>query len=191
MAKESERPRRQIEEELDRLETKIGELRVLYEQYFVDIQPHTPDKLRADTVRLIRQLLRAPFRNSATKFRLNTLVHRYQTYATYWERVIKQKEDGTYSRDLFKAELRQKLAEVDRAAKSTQSVADQGMKQLFNTYETALKKQGANTANVNFDSFKQNLIKQAKQLKDKTGAKKLSYKVVVREGRVIVKASAK
>lgn len=170
---------------------KIGELRVLYEQYFVDILPHTPDKLRAEVVRLIRQLLRAPFRNSATRFRLRMLVHRYQTYATYWERVMKQKEDGTYSRDVFKAELRERLQEIEKMAQTASGIADRGLKQLFDTYETALRKSGADAKSINFDNFKKNLLKQAKQLKDKTGAKKLSYRVIVKDGRVIVKASAK
>lgn len=188
---EAGKPRRQIEDELDRLEAKIGELRMLYEQYFVDILPRTPDKLRAEVIRMIRHLLRAPFRNSATRFRLRMLVHRYQTYATYWERVMKQKEDGTYSRDLFKAELREQLQELEKVAQSAVGVADRGLKQLFDTYETALRKSGGDAKSLNFDSFKKNLLKQAKQLKDKTGAKKLSYRIVVKDGRVIVKASAK
>ena len=102
------RTRRALDEELDRLEGKIAELRVLYEQYFVDVMPQPPTKLQEETVRLMRSLLRAPFKNSANRFRLRVLISRYQTYATYCERVNKQKEEGTYSRDLFKAEMREK-----------------------------------------------------------------------------------
>ena len=106
---EKETNRRQLDLELDRLENKISELRVLYEQYFVEILPLSPDKQQKEIVALIRKLLRAPFKNSQTRFRLRVLVQRYQTYATYWERVQKQKEEGTYSRDLFKAEMREKM----------------------------------------------------------------------------------
>ena len=187
---ERETHSRQLAGELDKLEAKISELRVLYEQYFIDVQPQAPEKLHQDTGRTIRKLLRAPFKNSQTRFRLRMLIQRFQTYATYWERVLKQKEDGTYSRDLFKAELREKLLHQIEKERSARGKADKGYKQLYDSYEAALRKTGANTANLSFDSFKSSLIKQAKQLKQ-TGVKKLQYKIVIKDGKVVVKASGK
>ena len=183
--------RRHLDLELDSLEAKIAELRVLYEQHFVDILPQPPDKLQKETVRMIRSLLRAPFKNSQTRFRLRVLVSRYQTYATYWERVQKQKEDGTYQKDVFKAEMREKMLEDAKVANSQGRVAEKGLKQLFDSYETALRKNGADTSKINFDAFKHSLMKQAKSLKEKNGVQKLHYKVVVSGGKVTVKASAK
>jgi len=183
--------RRQLDLELDQLEGRIAELRMLYEQHFADILPQPPEKLRQEAVRLIRKLLRAPFKNSQTKFRLRMLVQRFQTYATYWERVQKQKEEGTYSKDLFKAEMREKLLAAIEKEKSTGAAAHRGFKQLFDSYEAALRKTGANTANLNFDAFKERLMQQAKHLKEKTGVQKLQYKVVVKDGKVVVKASGK
>ena len=188
---EKESNKRQLDSELDQLEAKIAELRVLYEQHFVDILPQPPLKLHKEVVRTIRGLLRAPFKTAQTRFRLRMLVQRFQTYATYWERVLKQKEEGSYTRDLFKAEMREKLlAEVEKE-RSTSGRAEKGFKQLFDSYETALRKTGANTANLNFDTFKQSLLKQAKSLKEKTGVQKLQYKVIVKDGKVTVKASGK
>ena len=188
---EKETNRRQLDIELDRLETKISELRVLYEQHFVEILPLPPDKLHKEVVRSIRILLKAPFKNSQTRFRLRVLVQRFQTYATYWERVQKQKEDGTYSKDLFKAEMREKMLEDAKAEQTAGRAAEKGLKQLFNSYEAALRKTGNDTAKLNFDSFKSSLMKQAKQLKEKTGVQKLHYKVIVKGNKVVVKASGK
>ncbi len=188
---EKETQSRQLEGELDRLEAKISELRVLYEQYFIDVQPHPPDKLLDEVKRTIRKLLRAPFKNSQVRFRLRMLIQRFQTYGTYWERVMKQKEDGTYSRDLFKAEMREKLLGDIEKERSAAGKADKGFKQLYDSYEAAMRKTGVNTANLNFDAFKSSLMKQAKQLKEKTGVKKLQYKIVVKDGKVVVKASGK
>ena len=185
------RTRRALDEDLDRLEGKIAELRVLYEQYFVDVMPQPPTKLQEETVRMIRTLLRAPFKNSANRFRLRVLISRYQTYATYWERVNKQKEEGTYSRDLFKADMREKAQEDAKLEHSRMGAAERGLKQLYDSYEAALKKAGGQTANMNFDSFKSSLMKKAKQMKEQHGVKKLHYKVVVKDGKVVVKASPK
>lgn len=189
--KRTAKPKRQLDQELDRLEARMEELRVQFEQFFVDVLPHPPEKLQREVETLIKTLLKAPFRNSAVRFRLRTLVYRYQTYGTYWERVLKQREEGTYSKDLFKVELREKLNEDLEKANSRVALAERGIKQLYDTYESALKKAGSMPNNLNFDSFKKSLVKQAKQLKEKHGAKKLRYKVLVKGGKVVIKASTK
>ena len=168
-----------LERELELLEAKIEELKILYEQFFVDILPHPPDQLRAEVVRTIRKLLRAPFRNSTTRFRLRTLVQRYQTYSTYWERVNKQREEGTYFRDVFKAEVREKVGEQAKAEAQTGS-AEKAMRQLFKSYESALSQAGQATKNLNYDAFKQSLLKKAKDLREQHGVKRLRYKIVVK-----------
>jgi len=184
-------PKRELDLELDRLEAKIAELRVLYEQYFIDILPQPPDKLHTEVIANIRTLLRAPFKNSATRFRLRTLIQRFQTYSTYWERVNKQREDGTYNRDLFKAEMRQKFVQDEKKDASRSGAAERGMRQLFQSYEEALNKTGQKSEHVNFDSFKKSLVKRAQQLKKQHGAQKLSYKIAVKDGKVVIKASIK
>lgn len=187
---EKENNRRKLDAELDVLEARITELRVLYEQYFVDVLPQPPDKLRKEVVRSIRQLLKAPFKNSAVRFRLRQVVTRYQTYGTYWERVLKQREEGSYNRDVFKAEMRERMAEEAKLENSKKTAAERSLRQLFDSYENALRRSGAQTDNINFDAFKKTLIKRAKDLKKQHGVKKLSYKVVVKDGKVTIKASA-
>lgn len=187
---EKENNRRKLDAELDLLESKISELRVLYEQYFVDVLPQPPDKLRKEVVRMIRHLLKAPFKNSAVRFRLRQVVTRYQTYGTYWERVMKQREEGSYNRDVFKAEMRERAAEEAKLEGSAKSAAERSLRQLFDSYENALRKSGAKTDNLQFEAFKKTMIKRAKDLKKQHGVKKLSYKVVVKDGKVTIKASA-
>ena len=181
--------RRKLDEQLDRLEVKITELRVYYEQYFVDLIPHPPDKLQQEVVWVIRKMLKAPFKNAATRFRLRQLIQRYQMYATYWEKITKLREEGKYTKDMFKAEMREKSIASARFEASDQGRAEKGMKQLFESYETALKKNGVNTKNINFESFKKSLLEKAKIMKEKTGAKKLHYKVTVKDGKVTLKAT--
>ncbi len=183
--------REKFSAELDRFESRLEELRMLYEQHFVDILPQAPEPQRKELVRAVRSLLRAPFKNSQTRFRLRTLVHRFQTYSTYWERVLKEREEGRYVRDLFKGDMRDKMADDAKKEASKVGQAERGLKQLYNTYEEALKKVGASTTNVDFDSFKKSIMERAKQMKEQHGVKKLHYKVQIKDGRVILKASPK
>lgn len=182
---------RSFDRELDKFERMIDELRVHYEQYFIDIQPLPPDKLHHQTRLVIRKLLKAPFKNSADRFRLRTLIQRYQSFDTYWERIIKQREEGTYTKDVFRSEMRQKMLEDAEKQTSSGGAAEKSIRELFNTYQTALNKTGVKTDNINFDFFKKSLIEKAKQLKAQHGVKKLHYKVLVKNGKVVLKASAK
>ena len=83
--------KRELDLKLDLLERRIDEARVIYEQYFVDVMPHPPDKQVKIIKNQIRSLIKAPFKTSQHKFRLRALITRFQTYSTYWERVMKQR----------------------------------------------------------------------------------------------------
>lgn len=183
-------PRRELDLEMDRLEANIEKVRVLYEQYFIDILPLPPDKEHQEINRNIRLLLKAPFKNSQSRFRLRQIIQRFQTYATYWERVLKQREDGVYHKDLFKAEMRDKSIRDSRDPNATQSKSDKGIQDLFSTYANALKQSGATNKQLDFDKFKQTMIERAKALKATHGVKKVKYSVVTKDGRVVIKATA-
>ena len=96
--------------EIDRVQVMLDELKVTYEQYFTGLLPLAPDKDHNEMKRQLRLLRKSPFKNSETSFRLRMLETRYSTLNTYWMRVLKEREAGTYYKDVFKAELREKLA---------------------------------------------------------------------------------
>jgi hypothetical protein len=177
--------------ELDRLESMIADLKVQYEQYFLGVSPFAPDKLHGDVKRQIRLMLKAPFKNSAISFRLKTLEGRYNTFNTYWQRVLKQREDGTYHKDVFKASLREKNALEDARAGTAVGQAEKNMQSLFNSYKDALEKQTGKKQTIDFQAFQKSLIQRAKDFKEQTGVKKLSFKVVVKDGKVVVQACSK
>ena len=177
--------------ELDKLEGAISDLKVLYEQYFLGILPLPPDKRLQDLKQLIRRLRKAPFKSAALAFRLRTLEQRYSALHTYWQRVLREKEEGTYCKDLFKADLREKIAKEEAHAATAQGAADKGVHALFSRYQEELEKVSGRKVALNFDAFKDSLKKRAKELKQKHGIKKLSFRVVVKNGRVSVTAHGK
>lgn len=187
---EENKPQREIDRQLDQLEAAIARLRIIYEQYFTGIIVRAPEKEHADVKKFIKVMLNAPFKNSARNFRLRSLVNRFQTYCTYWERVNKQREAGTYFRDVFKAEMREKMAKEMKELSTRSGVSNKGLEQLYSTYEQALRKSGGDIKNVNFDAFRKTMLKTASELKKK-GAKKIKYKVAIKNGKVILKASTK
>jgi hypothetical protein len=181
--------------ELDRLESMIQDLKVSYEQYFMGIMMIAPDHLHKGVKTKIRDLRKAPFKKSTDTFRLRTLEQRYQLFNNYWTRVLREKEEGTYHKDIFKAELRTKHAMVDSLAEGIKGAVQKGMVDLFKTYKTALERQspGRDTQELNFDKFQKQIIQRAKAFRKQHGEekKKLTFKVVIKNGKVTVQAKAK
>lgn len=176
--------------ELDRLETALRELKMHYEQYFTGVLPLPPDKLHADIKRRLRALLAAPFRSSEINYRLKTLKGRYHTFDGYFQRVMKQREDGVYHRDVFKANLRDQIAAEEEQAKTAQGAAERNLRTLFDTYRQALERQTGKSHDLDFKAFQSSLVKRARDLKERHGIKKLTFKVVVKGGRVSVQAKS-
>ena len=180
-----------VREELDRLESMIKDLRLQYEQYFTGLLPLPPDKLHADVKRMLRHLRKAPFKSSAMSYRLRTLDGRYATWNTYWQRVLREREEGTYSKDVFKANLRERIAQEEAKAETAEGAAEKSFQNLFHAYQSALEKHQGKRPDIDFNKFKESLVARAKEFRQKHADKKLAFKVVVKGGKVVVQAKVK
>lgn len=94
----------ELEAAIAELETRVERLRALYEQYFLGIERLEPLIARKDVDRRIWQLRREKIRNTAKRFKLQTLIQRYNTLQMYWQRVCREIERGTYRRHVLRAE---------------------------------------------------------------------------------------
>ena len=92
-----------IAEVLKELENKIERLKVLYEQYFMGIEKMEPQVARKEVTRAMLTLQQQYIRNTAMRFKFNTMLQKWQIYITYWNRVLREIENGTYVRHLQKA----------------------------------------------------------------------------------------
>lgn len=121
----------EIEALINELEQKMGRLRSIYEQYFMGIERMPPTTLRKDVVRLIHRLEGIYVRNTALKFKIRSLIQRFNSYKSYWNRVERQIEEGTYVRDIRRAERNQARGERRRqAAEGGGGDADDGIIEL-------------------------------------------------------------
>jgi hypothetical protein len=92
-----------IGETLKELEHKIERLKVLYEQYFMGIEKMEPQVARKEVTRTMLALQQQYIRNTAMRFKFNTMLQKWQIYITYWNRTLREIENGTYIRHLAKA----------------------------------------------------------------------------------------
>ncbi len=88
------------------IELRLDRLRALYEQYFMGYEKLEPQVQRKDLERRFQILRKENFRNTALRFRLNVAIQKYSTYQSYWQRICRQIEEGTYKRHVQRAKAR-------------------------------------------------------------------------------------
>lgn len=91
-----------IEELLDALHLKIERIKVQYEQYFMGIEKIEPQVARKDVARHMIELQQQYIRNTGLRFRFNTMLQKWSIYVTYWNRTLREIENGTYMRHVAK-----------------------------------------------------------------------------------------
>jgi hypothetical protein len=91
---------------IEELELRLERLRALYEQYFLGFEKVEPAVARKDVDRRIYVLRREKIRNTGKRFKLQTLIQRYNTFQQYWQRICREIENGTYRRLIQRAERR-------------------------------------------------------------------------------------
>jgi len=95
-------------------EVQLSRIKHLYEQWFQGIERIEPQIPRKQFDRALHQLRKVKPRNTALRFRFQTLIQRYTTLQTYWRRIGRQIEEGTYRRDLLRARRRREAARAER-----------------------------------------------------------------------------
>src|SRR5712672_2771061 len=122
-------PQEKLAEDLDQLDEAMTGLQVLYEKFFLGIDRRPPDAQRRQVSEKMRLLKTTQVKNTALKFRIQTLFAKLISFGRMWDRTLREIEEGTYKRDVFKAKLRdarrggeQKAAQ---AAPSSPQLSDQ------------------------------------------------------------------
>ncbi|ADO75866.1 MXAN_5187 C-terminal domain-containing protein [Stigmatella aurantiaca] len=97
-------------QETSALEEELAALRATYEQYFLGNERFPPLRDHEDFKKRLLKLKGSNVRNTAAKFRLNSLQNKFLTYERLWTRTLQEIEAGTYKRDLLKAKRRAQKA---------------------------------------------------------------------------------
>jgi hypothetical protein len=97
------RERDELEEQTGQLEEELEELKARYEQYFLGVERREPVRQRDELRKRILRIKEAFTRNTGLRFRIQSLHARYLSYERLWLRSAREREEGTYRRDLEKA----------------------------------------------------------------------------------------
>lgn len=103
--------RADIEAALLGAESDLKALEIAYEQYFMGIERFEPSKERQILALRLRRLVSTHIPQTDVRFRLQNLNSRLQSLAAYWDRVLREIEEGRYQRHLTHMKLAARQAQ--------------------------------------------------------------------------------
>ena len=126
---------------------------------------------------------------------------KFLTYDRMWLREMKAVEEGTSRRDKMRKEKvrreenaadfhAQKRAPSRSAGDGDGGMGDDKMKRLYSVYMQAKKRTGE-SSNLSYDGLKKQLAKQIPKIKQKHGCEQVDFKVVLKNGKAMLKAVPK
>ena len=178
-----------LEEDMKILETKVTQLRMAYERYFLGTRPREPSVERAEVDRIITIFTNTPIQNTALRFRFGSICSRYQALKRQWNETLRKIEQGTYSRHRFKAGLHGSARPETGPAAAPAPGANSDSSDLFGAYVEARQSCGQSVANLSPERLKNTLAQQEAALRQRYGKAEFRFKVVVEDGKAKVKAS--
>jgi hypothetical protein len=93
---------RKFKQRLNTIDKGVEKLKILYEQFFMGFEKREPRALKKQIKNELRIMKEHPPNNTASKFLLSRIDTKFKTYEQYWNRILREIEDGIYKRQLKK-----------------------------------------------------------------------------------------
>ncbi|ABS24236.1 MXAN_5187 C-terminal domain-containing protein [Anaeromyxobacter sp. Fw109-5] len=209
----SRRDKDELAESVKTLEEELEALKARYEQYFLGIERREPVRWREELKRNVARVKGAFTRNAALRFRIQTLNARYLSYERLWLRGAREREEGTYRRDLFKARLHARADEgrgqaadaapaasaeakpsatpAPRPTPAPGGVDEAKLRALFDDYVAAKRRCNEDVSRLTYEAVARSVAKQVPDLMARFQAKSVDFRVEVKDGRAVLKAIPK
>ncbi len=189
-------PQEKLAEDLGELDEALTNLQVLYEKYFLGIDRRPPDQERKRVSSKMRELRTTMVRNTALKFRINTMFAKLISFERVWDRTLREIEEGTYKRDVFKAKLHMRERDGKKkdgkagpaSSQQAPEITETQLRKLYDTYLVARQRCGEPTDGISFESVATRIRAQVPQLMEKHKARNIEFKVVIKGGKAVLKA---
>jgi hypothetical protein len=173
-------PEPSAEQELDRLADSIEKFKVESDKFLNGAQMLLPDELRAKILRELRDLRSRNLKSAAEQFRLGTLEARYNSLAERFGRRLREREEGLRG-------PQRPAAPARRLDPQRGIVLDEALdRDAVAALAAALARGGAPAPDL--DTFRDYLGRQLAQVRAKTGARQVQFRLAVEEGKAKLKA---
>jgi len=161
-------------------------LKLAYDQYFLGSRPREPIMDAEEVRKLVVVYANQAIKNTAMRFKFNSIVSRYQAFKRQWTDTLRKIENGTYSRHQFKAKLHERPAEprsepVERPP--------QHRSEVYEALVEARQACGQGVDGLTPAKLNEILDRQERELSKRYGDNQVRFKVVVENGKAKLTAS--
>jgi hypothetical protein len=185
---------RQLKLQLDELEQKMHQLKVLYNKYFMGFDAVEPVRERDEIKRRVRDIIQKRVTNNTLRFKFQQLRARSVSLDTWITRNMVQIERGTHPKMKFRTNLAERRRAESGANRGLANVRfdqekkeDQALKKVFDAYVSARGKVGQST-DIPYEKVRETLRKQVREVKSRYRCQAVKFKVTVEDGKVKLKA---
>jgi hypothetical protein len=224
----------ELAEECGRVEEELEALKAKYEMYFLGTERAEPVRWREEVKKKVARLKTAFTNNTGLRFRMQSLHARYLAYERLWLRAAREREEGTYRRDLFKARRHARDPRAGGAAAGpaggaaprrdagegapapvsdaptgrpaeggsnavggpqprppppvSHGLGEREMHALYESYVAAKRSCNEDVSRVTYEAMARSVARQVPEILARSKAKSVEFKVVVKDGRAVLKA---
>ena len=181
---------RDIERELQMLETELRKLEGEYNMYFAGRLPHPPWETRSRVDAIVKRLDRSYIQNYGDRFRFNTIQARFSAFVDLWDRGLRAREEGRPGPFVRKPASGEPPKPAPKSAedqilavaafKDPMKEMDK-LQDLYDTLRDAREQRGENIPP--FHKFTELVKAQVSKLK-KDGAPEVAFRITVKDGKL-------
>lgn len=187
-----------ILDDLVKLEQLLGILVTRYEQYFIGLEKREPLPLLNEVEKLVRSISNVAITNTMYKHKYTMLTARFNTYREHWNRIVRQIDEGKYSRNVFISDMHSRqretgvppLREPDSATRH-HTLDDAVFDRIYDQYLDARRTCNLPVEKLSREVFLAGIERKKPLLAQKLGSDDLVYRVVIQNGAPKIKASVK
>lgn len=178
---------RELERELQILESDLRKLEGEYNMYFSGRMPRPPWETRARVQAMVKRLDRAYIQNYGDRFRFTTLQSRFSAFVDLWDRGLRAREEGRpgpFARRT--AEASKKPSKIEDRVLFVAAFTDpmKELEKLHDLYATLRDaREQAGEQNIPFHKFAELVKSQVLKLQ-KDGAPEVAFRVSLKDGKL-------
>ena len=178
---------RELERELQILESDLRKLEGEYNMYFSGRMPRPPWETRARVQAMVKRLDRAYIQNYGDRFRFTTLQSRFSAFVDLWDRGLRAREEGRpgpFGRR--PADASKKPSKIEDRVLFVAAFTDpmKELEKLHDLYATLRDaREQAGEQNIPFHKFAELVKSQVLKLQ-KDGAPEVAFRVSLKDGKL-------
>tara|TARA_B100000959_G_C14839639_1_gene565466 strand:- start:369 stop:941 length:573 start_codon:yes stop_codon:yes gene_type:complete len=182
-------------QDINLLTDALRELRMLYDKYFAGQLRLEPRRERDDFEQKMRVLKRLRDLPTEERFRLQSLQASFVSYSSYWNRLNRQIDEGTFKRDVRRATRMAPREKVQPAKSKSDYILSEKpsqkdlpwIDQIHSEFVERRKACGESTK-ISKTALDKLLRKEAAAIRKSTRCGEVCFKVQIKDGRAVLKA---